>query len=301
VPLASIKIGLKKSLLAVYNPIVHRLRHLAGWAGVFATCRWSACETCGRKGPKRFLQAAVGQELVSMWGLSADEARKLRIKESMICPWCGSKTRGRRLAAALLHILPTEARSVREYANLAGAGSKQILILNVVDGLSESLAGVEGIVQSEFIDGSRPGEIVGGLRHEDAQRLTFDDQSFDVVISSETLEHIPNLDQALGEIGRVLKTGGVHLFTIPLKPGTGVTEKRLQIAEDGSMVDLVKPRLHHPGGSWGWPVVTEFGDDLPEYLADRGWAVEIEMGDDRAMIDSITSAECPVILTFLKN
>lgn len=236
-----------------------------------------------------------------MWGLSADEARKLRIKESMICPWCGSKTRGRRLSAALLRILPTDARSVREYANFAGAGSKQILILNMVDGLSESLAGVEGVVQSEFIDGASPGEIVGGLRHEDAQRLTFDDQSFDVVISSETLEHIPNLDQALGEIGRVLKTGGVHLFTIPLKPGTGRTEKRLQITEHGSMVDLIKPRLHHPGGSWGWPVVTEFGDDLPEYLADRGWAVEIEMGDDRAMIDSITSAECPVILTFLKN
>jgi len=279
VPPAHLKSRLKKALLAIYNPLVHRLRHIGGWGLVFMTRQWSPCEVCGRKGPKRFLQAAVSKELVAMWGLSDDEARWLRQKESMICPWCGSKLRGRRLAAVFLRCVGSRANSIEAYRNGEDAGLKTVLILNRVDGLSQKLAGLEGVVQSEFIGGAAPGEVVAGERHEDAQALTFADRSFDVVISSETLEHIPNLDKALDEIARVLRPGGVHVFTIPLKPGTARTEPRIRLDENGCMVDYMQPRLHHPGGSWGWPVVTEFGDDLPQYLAERGWAVEVETGE----------------------
>ena len=63
-----------------------------------------------------------------------------------------------------------------------------------------------------------PGSIVDGFRSEDLTRLTYSDASFDLVLTSETLEHVPDLEAALREIRRVLVPGGRHIFTIPQLP-----------------------------------------------------------------------------------
>lgn len=49
----------------------------------------------------------------------------------------------------------------------------------------------------------------------DALRLPFDDGSFDAVICSEVLEHIPDYRGALAEIFRVLKPGGRFCASVP--------------------------------------------------------------------------------------
>jgi 2-polyprenyl-3-methyl-5-hydroxy-6-metoxy-1,4-benzoquinol methylase/putative flippase GtrA len=41
------------------------------------------------------------------------------------------------------------------------------------------------------------------------------DKTFDIVIMSETLEHLLNLDEVLGEVRRILKDDGVFLITVP--------------------------------------------------------------------------------------
>ena len=46
-------------------------------------------------------------------------------------------------------------------------------------------------------------------RIEDIQNLTFDDDTFDVVIANAMLYHVPDLNQGLREVRRVLKNGGV--------------------------------------------------------------------------------------------
>jgi ubiquinone/menaquinone biosynthesis C-methylase UbiE len=53
-------------------------------------------------------------------------------------------------------------------------------------------------------------EIEG--RVADAERLPYDDDSFDIVIGHAVLHHIPDLDTAFGEILRVLKPGGRFVF-----------------------------------------------------------------------------------------
>lgn len=50
------------------------------------------------------------------------------------------------------------------------------------------------------------------IRLLDAERLPFPDRSFDAVVSTWTLCSIPNIDQALREIHRVLKPGGRFFF-----------------------------------------------------------------------------------------
>ena len=66
-------------------------------------------------------------------------------------------------------------------------------------------------------------DIESGLNYEDViadflwdgSIMPFEDASFDVVISTEVLEHVPDPDSYLLEVKRVLKPGGVFFFTVP--------------------------------------------------------------------------------------
>jgi 2-polyprenyl-3-methyl-5-hydroxy-6-metoxy-1,4-benzoquinol methylase len=49
----------------------------------------------------------------------------------------------------------------------------------------------------------------------DACALAFRDGSFDVVVSSEMIEHTPTPEQAVRELGRVLRAGGLLVVTTP--------------------------------------------------------------------------------------
>lgn len=55
-----------------------------------------------------------------------------------------------------------------------------------------------------------------------AESLKFEDASFDYVISIHALEHIPELKRALGEMGRVTRTGGAALHIYPAEPIKGL-------------------------------------------------------------------------------
>lgn len=49
----------------------------------------------------------------------------------------------------------------------------------------------------------------------DAKKLPFDDNSFDLVVSSEIIEHIPGPQDVIEEFYRVVKPGGLVLITTP--------------------------------------------------------------------------------------
>jgi SAM-dependent methyltransferase len=59
-----------------------------------------------------------------------------------------------------------------------------------------------------------PGATATAIRS-DALRLPFPDRSFDKVIISEVLEHIPADERAIAEVARVLKPGGLIAVTVP--------------------------------------------------------------------------------------
>ncbi len=48
-----------------------------------------------------------------------------------------------------------------------------------------------------------------------ATDLSFDDSKFDTVFSTQVLEHVNDHQKAFGEINRVLKPGGIFLFSVP--------------------------------------------------------------------------------------
>jgi SAM-dependent methyltransferase len=49
----------------------------------------------------------------------------------------------------------------------------------------------------------------------DGIKMPFENNNFDVVVSTEVLEHIPDAVLYLGEVMRVLKPGGIFFFTVP--------------------------------------------------------------------------------------
>lgn len=49
----------------------------------------------------------------------------------------------------------------------------------------------------------------------DGKHIPFENESFDSILASEVLEHVPNVDESLKELCRVLKTDGKLLLTVP--------------------------------------------------------------------------------------
>ena len=71
--------------------------------------------------------------------------------------------------------------------------------------------------QGKFSDFDEPDNAAKsfGLSSADALQLPFADNTFDKVICSEVLEHIPDYRSALVEISRVLKPGGLFCASVP--------------------------------------------------------------------------------------
>lgn len=60
------------------------------------------------------------------------------------------------------------------------------------------------------------------VQHMYGEALEFDDASFQKIVSVHAIEHIPDLETALGEMSRVLEPGGRALFIYPAEPIQGI-------------------------------------------------------------------------------
>ncbi|MFO0957966.1 MAG: methyltransferase domain-containing protein [Isosphaeraceae bacterium] len=272
---------LKPWILPIWNGGHQVAWKLGEFADAIGRRRFARCDACGRFGPMLYRRWVVPPKLERMWGLSPREAEALARKESCDCWACGAKLRGRRLARALVDRFPAGDRpgrpkSAREWARTDAARLLQIAEVNRIDGLHEAIAGLPGLAYSDYLEGIEPGTVSGGVRCEDLTHLTYQSGRFDAVLSSETLEHVPDLAAALREIRRVLKPGGVHLFTVPVRPGLERSYPRRLYRADGT-IEEIEP-LCHPGGDVGYPVVTEFGRDLPAIVEAAGFSVSVRFG-----------------------
>lgn len=97
---------------------------------------------------------------------------------------------------------------------------------------------------SEYLDPNLAGgTIVNGIRHEDCQNLSFQDESFDVVASYDVFEHLDDYKLAMREVYRVLKKGGQFMVTVPIFVNQEKTITRSTI-KDGEIVHLL-PAVYH--------------------------------------------------------
>lgn len=122
----------------------------------------------------------------------------------------------------------------------------------------------------------------GAALHQDLTALTYPDNSFDLSLSFEDLEHIPEYKKAIDELYRVTKPGGHVLLSTPFVIENDKTLVRATINKDGEITHLLEPEYH------GDPVIPQgilcfyhFGWDLLDNFRTAGFSdVKIITGYD---------------------
>lgn len=138
--------------------------------------------------------------------------------------------------------------------------------------LSHNLENVR-ITGSEYLSPDyKQGQIVNGIRHEDALNLSFNNESFDVVFSWEVLHRTPDLYKAIQETYRVMKNGGTFLFSTPFNSGMEQSHQHAKLTTAGieHFSDVRYYRGNHEMDKQS-PVFYELGWDLLDIIKECGF------------------------------
>lgn len=122
-------------------------------------------------------------------------------------------------------------------------------------------------ISSQYYNDSEPGKLINGHYNENLENQSFDNESFDIVISQDVMEHVLNPEKAFLEIARTLKPGGAHIFTVPLVNKHKPSEKWAELDSEGKLVFLNEPEYHgNPIDPQGSPVTMHWGFDIIEHI-----------------------------------
>jgi SAM-dependent methyltransferase len=127
------------------------------------------------------------------------------------------------------------------------------------------------LTRSEYFDDTALGDFKRGVQCQDATRLTYPDCSFDLCTSTEVFEHVADDQAAFGEMHRVLRPGGMLMFTVPIGNHPTTTRARL---ESGRLVHIEPPEYHSDRlrGAGKVFCYRNYGTDLDTILLARGFS-----------------------------
>jgi SAM-dependent methyltransferase len=231
------------------------------------------CYVCGKKSLTE-KGHRLWEELIQEWELSPEWADRFSRRESEGCSCCGIRARSQSLAKALVKYAGA-ARSLKELTARPSFQRLAVAEINSAGGLHPYLEALPNLAFSEY----------GGDPHEDLMALSYADSIFDLVITSETLEHLPDADQGLAEVWRVLKPGGAHVFTVPVV-WDRQTRVRASMA-NGEIVHHLLPS-YHGIDSRDYLVFYEFGHDFVQRCERAGFTVEVVDNPNPALRSFIT-------------
>lgn len=205
------------------------------------------CSVCG--GSDFTHKKVLWDKLIIEWELDPQEADYIDRQQGTCCTDCGSSLRSIALADAIRACVDTDL-ILLDWVETHAARSLRVLEINEAGNLSWVLRRL-------------PRHILGKYPDVDMMALPFEDGCFDLVIHSDTLEHVPDPLQGLRECRRVLSTdGGGLCFTVPMVVG------RLSRSRAGL------PLSYHGGENTeagDWSVKTEFGADAWSYIFEAGF------------------------------
>lgn len=219
-----------------------------------------SCPVCGRRGPL--------------------DGFHQNIRESGLCSACGAWTRIRQLAVVATAALSelTGRPGARCLTDVRDSPGLRVYNTEAQGALHDALSPLPGYVASEYFGPElRQGDAgPGGVLHEDLQDLSFASETFDLVLSTDVLEHVPDPYRAHREICRVLRPGGHHVFTVPYDEAAARDDVRAEVVE--GEVRLLSEPLYHGDPlrpEEGALVFTIFGLEMVVKLAQLGFRTSV--------------------------
>lgn len=193
------------------------------------------CTCCG--GTEVRASPVLWRELIDAWDLNEAEAAVINRQQGLVCSGCGTNLRGMTLAFAIMSLYEYRGYFA-DFVRSAPATRLSVLEINEAGMLAQFLQRL-------------PKHVIVRYPESDMMQLRFPDTAFDLVVHSDTLEHVPDPVAGLRECHRVLKQGGACAFTVPLVVG------RLSRSREG-----LPPSYHgSPDNPADNLVHTEFGAD----------------------------------------
>ncbi|MFA5828062.1 MAG: class I SAM-dependent methyltransferase [Candidatus Shapirobacteria bacterium] len=166
---------------------------------------------------------------------------KINLRESCQSYCCNSTNRQRQMAIAICKYLRTS--SLKKISKYQGS----IYNTESFGPIHNELIKAGHYTCSEYFGNKyKSGKVYNGTLHQDLMNLSFSDQTFDIVLSSDVFEHISKPYLAHKEIYRVLKPGGIHIFTVPFSSSGYHDEKRASIVK-GKIKHHLAPIVHLDG------------------------------------------------------
>jgi len=266
-PFTTRRLALQLARAALREPGRVRARvnvpNLKAWAEFRRT--EARCNICGHVGTLRY-------DLPDLETFRRHHIRPLR--ETLRCRGCHGKMRDRVLAAGLLDALASRGVRATTIDELAGRLPVGLTILDTDahSRIAHRLKAEPGFYRSLYLPGRESGDRLDDERmvNVDLEKMPFPDRHFDVIITTEVMEHVRYVDVAHREVARCLKDDGVYLFTVPYDPALARTWQLIDPDTDELLV--TPPHIH------GDPMIREggikayrvFGRDIVEDLAAAG-------------------------------
>lgn len=174
------------------------------------------------------------------------------LRDHYRCQSCGSLPRDRALHKVLLDSVP----HLMEAKCLEFAPSNDFLAKKVND-----------YTPSHYYPNFLLNTVVQGALNLNMEQITAPDESYDLIVHEDILEHLFDPCAALRECIRVCKFGGHILFTVPIDNTRAKTVQRSSRNEDGSITHHYEQVFHgNPVGDGQCLVVWDYGQDFEEYI-----------------------------------
>ena len=187
-------------------------------------------------------------------------AKNLWFRDSLLCSSCGSIPRERALYKVITDYFPNYRELGIHESSPADRGASPKL-------KSEC----SNYSSSQYFPNITHGNIdpKTGFRCENLESLTFPDNSFDIFVTQDVMEHIFDYEKAFKEIARVLKPGGAHIFSVPLINKGQKSECWASRSENGEIIYHHEPQYHgNPVDAKGALVTMHWGYDIAHYISD---------------------------------
>lgn len=246
-----IKVFAKKALKKKEYPIIN------------SSLPISVCLCCGST--SILYKPILWDQLIQDWQLSEHETAYINRQQGVYCKRCKVNLRGMAIAYGMMRYGNYKGY-FKDFVRNRKMRAKKILEINEAAWLTQYFSNIPSHVRANFPE-------------VDMQKLPYPDNSFDIVVHSDTLEHVPDPLVGLRECHRVLVPGGYCVFTVPM------------VVDRPTRSRAGFPPSYHGSeskSSEDYIVHTEFGGDA--------WKLAVEAGFSEVRVYSL---EFPAAQSFL--